>query len=70
MKVNVVHSPIIHSQLNNSIDATTNCRFFEIDTHILNEEDFKATNVEMVSGSNFIPLPFHLFKFTITYERF
>jgi hypothetical protein len=24
----------------------------------------------MVSGSNFIPLPFHLFKFAITYERF
>jgi len=56
--------------LNNSIDATTNCRFFGIVTHILNEEDFKATNVEMVSGSNFIPLPFHLFKFAITYERF
>ncbi len=70
MKVNVAHSPIIHSQLNNSIDVTTNCRFFEIVTHILNEQDFKATNVEMVSGSNFIPLPFHLFKFTITYERF
>ncbi len=68
MKVNVAHSPIIHSQLNNSIDATT--RFFEIVTHILNEGDFKATNVGVVSGSNFIPLPSHLFKFTITYERF
>jgi hypothetical protein len=54
--------------LNNSIDATT--RFFEIVTHILNEGDFKATNVGVVSGSNFIPLPSHLFKFTITYERF
>ncbi len=57
MKVNVAPSPTIHSQLNNSIDAITNFRSFEIATHVLNEKDFKAKNVEMVSGSNFIPLP-------------
>ncbi len=57
MKVNVTPSPTIHSQLNNSIDAITNFRSFEIVTHVLNEKDFKSTNVEMVSGSNFIPLP-------------
>lgn len=35
--------PIIHSQLDDPIDATIGLMFFEIVTHVLDEEDFWAT---------------------------
>jgi hypothetical protein len=48
-KVKTTPSPIIHSQLDDPIDATIGLRFSKIVTHVLDEEDFKATQMEMLS---------------------
>ncbi len=51
-------SPIIHSQLDDPIDATIGLKFWEIVAHALNEEDFKATQMEMLNGElDIISLP-------------
>jgi hypothetical protein len=49
-KVKTIFSPIIHSQLDHPIDATISFKFSEIVTHVLDEEDFRATQMEMLSG--------------------
>jgi hypothetical protein len=49
-KMRTTPSPIIHSQLDDPIDATIDLKFFEIVTHVLDEEDFRATQMEMLSG--------------------
>ncbi len=49
-KVKTTPSPIIHSQLDDPIDETICFKFSKIVAHVLNEEDFKATQMEMLSG--------------------
>jgi hypothetical protein len=57
-KVKTTPSPIIHSQLDDPIDATIGLKFWEIVAHALNEEDFKATQMEMLNGElDIISLP-------------
>jgi hypothetical protein len=49
-KMKSIISPIIRSQLDDPIDTTIGLKFSEIVTHVLDEEDFKATEMEMLSG--------------------
>lgn len=64
-KMRTIPSPIIHNQLDDPIDATIGFKFFEIVMHVLDEEDFKATQMEMLNGeldiTSLPPLQIHCY---------